>query len=74
MEHKRHAFEDVDSFGDQLLASLVVICLIGLGLGESHLMIPSLCSLVIFSLVSNFLFFSFSCLYYLTSLFSSCIK
>ena len=74
MEHKRHAFEDVDSFGDQLLASLVVIYLIGLGLGESHLMIPSLCSLVIFSLVSNFLFFSFSCLYYLTSLCSSCIK
>ena len=41
------------------LLLLVVFCLIFLGLGDSHLVIPFLCSLVLFTLVTTFLFFSF---------------
>ena len=37
---------------------LVILCLIGLRLRDSRLVIPSLGSLVLFSLVFNFLFFS----------------
>ena len=41
------------------LLLLVVFCLIFIGLGDSHLVIPFLFSLVLFTLVTTFLFFSF---------------
>ena len=41
------------------LLLLVIFCLIGLGFGDSHLVTHSLCFLVFFSLVFNFLFCSF---------------
>ena len=36
------------------LHHLVVLCLTSLGLGDSHLVIPSLCSLILFLFVINF--------------------
>ena len=61
-ECNRCAFEDVDSSENQLLAILVVIGLIVLSLGHSHLVAPSFCSLV---LLIGFLFIFFLFHYYL---------
>lgn len=80
-KHNRHTFENVDSSKDQLLASYSVYLFDwprALRLTSSDCLPLFICSLlyslVLFSLVTSFLFYSFSCLYYLTSLCFFCIK
>ena len=56
-ECNRRTFENMDSSGDQLLASFSGFLLDSSRLGDSHLVILSLCSLVLSSLVISFLLF-----------------
>ena len=61
------------------LLLFAVLCLIGLRLEDSHLVTPSFCSLVLYSLVINFLLcflffyslFFFFCLYFVTLFFGT---
>ena len=70
-ERNRRTFEDKESLDDQLLAISVALCLIGLGRGDSPLVILSLCSLAPSFVLSIFPFlflFTFSFPYVFFSL------
>ena len=66
-EQNRRTFEDMESSDDQLLASFNALCLTGLGLGDSPLVILSLCSLALSCVL---IFFSSSSFYLFTLSFS----
>ena len=55
-ERNRRTFEDKESLDDQLLAISVALCLIGLELGDSPLVILSLCFLALSCVLSIFSF------------------
>ena len=67
-------FEDLDRFEDQLLALFSGSFLIGLGLGDSHLVTLFLYSLaVFFSVINAFYVFAFYCFCTLVLLVLFCI-
>ena len=68
-ERNWRTFEDMESSGDQLLASFNGSLFIGLGLGDSPLVILSLCSLALSFVISIFSFF-LSLFYLLSVIFS----
>ena len=68
-EQNRRTFEDLISSGDQMLASFSGTLLIGLGLGDSRLVILSLLSLSLSLFVINLWFGFLFCFFVVSSLY-----